>query len=128
MKKDHAIIAGIAVVIAMWAGIAYGTRAGNAAIPPIAFLAGVFLLFCLKNRVDSVIEDDWTRLVEGTAATMSLNATAVLFTLIGLVLITISSPEHNYDQAVYAIAAFLVTQAIAQVAFWLYYTRTLRGS
>lgn len=128
MKKDHAIIAGIAVVIAMCAGIMYGVRAGNAAVPLIAFLGGVFLLFFLKNRVDSVIEDDWTRLVEGKAATMSLNATAVLFTLIGLVLITISSPEHNYDQAVYAIAAFLVTQAIAQVAFWLYYSRTLRGS
>jgi uncharacterized membrane protein len=128
MKKNHAIIAGIAVVIAMCAGTVYGVRAGNAAVPIIAFLAGVFLLFYLKNHVDSVIEDEWTRLVEQKATSMALNTTAVLFTLIGLFLATVSSEGRNYDQAVYAIAAFLIFQAIAQVAFTLYYTRTLRGS
>jgi uncharacterized membrane protein len=128
MKKDHAIIAGIAVVIAMCAGTVYGMRTGNAAIPLTAFLAGVFLLFYLKNHVDSVIEDEWTRLVEQKATSMALNTTAVLFTLIGLFLITVSSPDRNYDQAVYAIAAFLIFQAIAEVAFYLYYKRTLRGS
>jgi uncharacterized membrane protein len=128
MKKNHAIIAGIAVVIAMCAGTLYGVRAGNAAVPIITFLAGVFLLYYLKNHVDSIIEDEWTRLVEQKATSMTLNTTAVLFALIGLFLATVSSPGQNYDQTVYAIAAFLVTQAIAQVAFWLYYTRTLRGS
>jgi len=128
MKKNHAILAGIAVVIAMCAGTAYGVRAGNAAVPIIAFLAGVFLLFYLKNHVDSIIEDEWTRLVEQKATSMALNTTAVLFTLIGLFLATVSSEGRNYDQAVYAIAAFLIFQVIAQVTFTLYYTRTLRGS
>ena len=128
MKKDHAMLAGIAVAIGMCAGIAYGVRAGNAAVPLITFLVGVFLLLILKKRVDSVIEDEWTRLVEQKAASMANNTTAFLFTLLGLFLVTVSSPSQNYDQAVYAIAAFLVTQAVAQVAFTLYYTRTLRGS
>jgi uncharacterized membrane protein len=128
MKKDHAMLAGIAVVIVMCAGIVYGVRAGIAAVPLIAFLAGVLLLFYLKNRVDAVIDDEWTRLVEQKSTSMALNTTAFLFALIGLFLATVSIPGQNYDQAMYAIAAFLVTQAIAQVAFWLYYSRTLRGS
>lgn len=128
MKKKYALLAGIGVVIAMCAGIMYGVREGNTTIPLIAFLAGLFLLFILKNRVDSVIEDEWTRLVEQKSASMALNTTAVLFTLIGLFLATVSSEGRNYDQAVYAIAAFLVTQAIAQVASTLWYTRILRGS
>lgn len=128
MKKDHAILAGIAVIIAMIAGIMYGVRTGNAAIPVAAFLIGVLLLLLLETRVDSVIEDEWTRLVQQKATFMTLNTTVILFTLIGLFLVTVSSPDQNYDQAVYAIAAFLVTQAIAQVVFTLYYTRALRGN
>jgi uncharacterized membrane protein len=128
MKKSHALLAAIAVAIAMCAGIAYGVRAGNAALPLVAFLVGVFLLLILKNRVDPVIGDEWTRLVEQKAAPMTLNTAAVLFAIIGLLLVTVSSPGQNYDQAVYAIAASLVTQTIAQVAFTLCYTRFLHGS
>jgi uncharacterized membrane protein len=128
MQKNHVTIAGIAVVIAMIAGIMYGVWAGNAAVSIFSFLAGAGLLFLLKRSVDAVIEDEWTRLVEQKAANMTLNATAFLFTVIGLLLITVSSPSQNYDQAVYAIAAFLVTQSVVQVATTLWYSHTLRGT
>ena len=128
MRKNHAIIAGVAVVIVMIAGIMYGVREGIAMIPVLAFLGGLAVLYLLKRSVETVIEDEWTGLVEGKAAVMSLNSVAVLFALIGMVLATISTPDRNYDQAMYTIATFLVIQAIAQVAFQLYYTRTLRGT
>lgn len=128
MQKNHALLAGTAVVIAMIAGIMYGVRAGVAAIPVFSFLAGAGLLFFLKRNVSTVIEDEWTVLVEQKAAALTLNATAFLFTVIGLLLITVSSPAQNYDQAVYAIAAFLVIQALLQVATTIYYSRALRGS
>lgn len=128
MQKNHALIAGIVVFIAMIAGIMYGVRAGIAAIPVFSFLAGAGLLFLIKRNVSTVIEDEWTLLVEQKASALTLNVTAFLFTIIGLLLITVSSPEQNYDQAVYAIAAFLVIQAILQVAITFYYSHTLRGS
>jgi uncharacterized membrane protein len=128
MQKNHAIIAGFAVVIAMIAGIIFGVRAGTAAVSVFSFLAGSGLLFLIKRNVTTVIEDEWTRLVEQKSATLTLNATAFLFTVIGLFLITVSSPEQNYDQAVYAVAAFLVTQSLLQVATTLWYSRTLRGT
>ncbi len=128
MKKNHAILAGVAVVIAMVAGIMYGVRAGIPTITVFAFVAALAILYLLKRSVETVIEDEWTRVVEGRAAVMSLNSVAILFTLIGLFLATVSGPDQNYDQAVYAIAAFLITQAVAQVAFTLYYQRTLRGT
>jgi uncharacterized membrane protein len=112
----------------MVAGIMYGVREGIAIVPVFAFLAGLAILFLLKRSIGTVIEDEWTRLVEGRAALMSLNSVAVLFTLIGLFLATVSGPDRNYDQAVYAIAGFLIIQAVAQVAFTLYYRRTLRGT
>ena len=112
----------------MNAGIMYGVKAGNAAIPVFAFLAGVGLLLLIQRNVSTVIEDEWTRLVEQKAANLTLYATMFLFTVIGLFLITVSSPEQNYDQAVYAIAAFLVTQSIILVATMLWYSRTLRGT
>jgi uncharacterized membrane protein len=128
MQKNHATIAGIAVVIAMIAGIMYGVKAGNAAVSVFSFLAGCGLIFLIKRNVNTVIEDEWTRLVEQKAASLTLNAIAFLFTVIGLLLITVSSPEQNYDQAVFSIAAFLITLTIVQVATTLYYSRTLRGT
>lgn len=128
MQKNPATIIGIAVVIAMLAGIMYGVRAGNPAIPVIAFLAGAALLFLLKRNVTSVIEDEWTRLVEQKAANLTMNVTSFLFTVIALVLITVSSPAQNYYQAVYAIAAVLVTLTAGQVLTTMYFSRTLRGT
>jgi len=128
MQKNHAIIAGIVVIIAMNAGIMYGVKAGNAAIPVFAFLAGAGLLLLIQRNVSTVIEDEWTLLVEQKATNLTLYATMFLFTVIGLFLITVSSPEQNYDQAVYAIAAFLVTQSVLLVATTLWYSRSLRGS
>jgi uncharacterized membrane protein len=128
MQKNHATIAGIAVVIAMIAGIMYGVRAGNAPVSVFMFLAGSGLLFVIKRNVSTVIEDEWTLLVEQKAANLTLNATAFLFTVAGLFLITVSSPAQNYDQTVYAIAAFLVIQSILQVVTTLWYTRALRGT
>lgn len=128
MQKNHAYGAGIVVIIAMIAGIMYGVRAGNAAITVFSFLGGAGLLLLLKRNVSTVIEDEWTLLVEQKAAALTLNVTSFFFTVIGLLLITISSPAQNYDQAIYVIAAFLVIQAILQVAITLYYSRKLRGS
>lgn len=128
MEKNPATIAGIAVLIVMTAGIMYGVKAGNPAVPLVVFLACAGLLFLIKRNVTTVIEDEWTRLVEQKAANLALNATAFIFTVIGLFLITISSPSRNYDQAVYTIAAFLVLQTVLQVASTLYYSRTLRGT
>jgi uncharacterized membrane protein len=128
MKKNHATIAGIAIVIAMIAGIMYGVRAGNAAISVISFLACSGLLLLVKRSVDIVIEDEWTLLVEQKAATLTMNLTAFIFTLAGLFLITISSPGQNYDQAAYTIAAFLVTLAVIYVTTTLWYSHQLRGS
>lgn len=128
MQKNHAPLAGIGVVIAMIAGIMYGVRAGNAAISVFAFLAGTGILFLVKRSVDAVIEDEWTMLVEQKAANLTMNATCFLFTVIGLFLITISSPAQNYDQAAFTIAAFLVTLAIIYVATTVWYSHTLRGT
>lgn len=128
MQKNHAIIAGIAVVIGMIAGIVYGVRAGNAVIPVVAFLAGAVLLLLIRRNIGTVIEDEWTLLVEQKAATLTMNATSFLFTVIALFLITLSSREQNYDQAVYAIAAVLVTLTIGQVIATIWYSRTLRGT
>jgi uncharacterized membrane protein len=128
MQKNHATLAGIAVVIVMIAGIMYGVKAGNAAVSVFAFLACAGLLFLIKRSIDTVIEDEWTRLVEQKAATLTMNATCFLFTVIGLILITISSPDHNYDQAAFTIAAFLVTLAIVYVATTVWYSHTLRGT
>lgn len=128
MKPNHATLAGIVIVIGMVAGIMYGVRAGNAAIPLAAFLAGAFLLVMVRRSVSAVIEDEWTRLVGQKAATMTLDVTAFIFTVIGLFLITVSSPGQNYDQAVYAIAAMLVTISVLQVATTAWYTRKLRGN
>ncbi|HPD75382.1 MAG TPA: DUF2178 domain-containing protein [Methanoregulaceae archaeon] len=128
MQKNTAMIAGIAIVIAMIAGIVYGVRAGNPVIPVIAFLAGAGLLFLMKRNVTGVIEDEWTRLVEQKAANLTMNATSFLFTVIALFLITVSNPDQNYDQAVYAIAAVLVSLTIGQVLTTMYYSRTLRGT
>jgi len=128
MQKNHATIAGIAVAVAMIAGIMYGVRAGNAAIPVLSFLAGSGLLFLLKRNVDTVIEDEWTLLVEQKASTMTMNLTSFLFTVIGLFLITISSPEQNYDQAALTIAAILVTLAIVYIATTFWYSHALRGT
>ena len=72
MQKNHAIIAGIAVVIGMIAGIVYGVRAGNAVIPVVAFLAGAVLLLLIRRNIGTVIEDEWTLLVEQKAATLHL--------------------------------------------------------
>jgi uncharacterized membrane protein len=128
MQKNHATLAGIAVVMMMIAGIMYGVKAGNAGVSVFSFLACAGLLFLIKRSVDTVIEDEWTRLVEQKAATLTMNATAFLFTVIGLFLITISSPDHNYDQAALTIAAFLVTLAIVYVATTVWYSHTLRGT
>jgi uncharacterized membrane protein len=128
MQKNHATIAGIAVVVAMIAGIMYGVRAGNAAVPVLSFLAGSLLLFLLRRNVDTVIEDEWTLLVEQKASAMTMNLTSFLFTVIGLFLITISSPERNYDQAALTIAAFLVTLALVYVATTFWYSHALRGT
>jgi uncharacterized membrane protein len=128
MQKNHATIAGIAVVIAMIAGIMYGVRAGNAVVPVVAFLAGSGLLFLIKSNINTVIEDEWTQLVEQKAASLTMNLTSFLFTVIGLFLITISSPEQNYDQAAFTIAAFLITLAIMYIATTLWYSHTLRGT
>lgn len=128
MRKNHAYGAGIVVIIAMIAGIMYGVRAGNPAITVFSFLGGAGLLLLLKRNVSTVIEDEWTLLVEQKAAALTLNVTSFLFTVIGLLLITVSSPAQNYDQAVYVIAAFLVIQAILKVAITVYYSRKLRGS
>jgi uncharacterized membrane protein len=128
MQKNHATIAGIAVVVVMIAGIMYGVRAGNAAIPVFSFFAGFGLLFLIKRNVDTVIEDEWTLLVEQKASTTTMNLTSFLFTVIGLFLITISSPEQNYDQAALSIAAVLVILAIVYIATTLWYSHSLRGN
>lgn len=128
MKENHAILAGIVVMIAMIAGIMYGVKAGNAAISVVAFLACASLLFLIKRSVEVVIEDEWTTLVAQKAATLTLNTTALLFTIVALLLISISSPDQNYDQAAYALAAVLVTISIVQVITTFWYSRTLRGT
>lgn len=127
MKSSHATLAGVAVVTGMCAGIVYGVRAGNAALTITAFLLGVFLLFLVRRSVTTVMEDEWTRLVEGKSASLTLSLAMFLFTIVGLFLVTVSSPEHTYDMAVYAIAGFLVTLSVLQVGTTLYYRRVLRG-
>jgi uncharacterized membrane protein len=128
MQKNHAIIAGIAVVIVMIAGIMFGVKAGYVVVSVFSFLACAGLLFLIKRSVDTVIEDEWTRLVEQKAATLTMNITSFLFTVIGLFLITISSPDNNYDQAALTIAAFLVSLAVMYIATTLWYSHTLRGT
>lgn len=128
MKSSHAIVAGIVVVSCMCAGIMFGVRTGNSAIAVASFIAGSLLVFTLKRNVDTVIEDEWTRVVGLKAASATLNVTAILFTLVGLFLITISSPENNYDQAVFAIATFLVVLSVIYLAMTGYYSRVLRGN
>ncbi len=128
MQKNLATAAGIIVVIAMAAGIVHGVRAGNAAITVFSFLAGLVLLFLLKRGVTAVIEDEWTLLVEQKAAGLSADLTSLIFTITGLILITVSSPVQNYDQAVYAIAAVLVTLAVIRAAAGFWFARSLRGS
>lgn len=128
MQKNHATIAGIAVIVAMIAGIMYGVKTGNAALSVVMFLACSGLLFLIRRNVSTVIEDEWTQLVEQKAANLTMNATSFLFAVIGLFLITISSPEQNYDLAAFTIAAFLVTLAIIYVITTLWYTRVLRGT
>ena len=128
MKSSQATTAGIIVLIGMIAGIMYGVRTGNAVIPLAAFLAGAFLLLVIKRSVSTVIEDEFTRLVEQKAATVALNATSLIFTIIGLFLITVSNPQQNYDMAVYAIASMLVTIFVLYVAASIWYSQKLRGN
>lgn len=128
MQKDHATLAAIAVVLAKVAGVMYGVRTGNAAISVLSFLACFGLLFLIKRNISTVIEDEWTLLVEQKAANLAMNLTGFLFTVIGLFLITISSPAQNYDQAVYAIAACLITLSVMYVTATLWYSHTLRGT
>jgi uncharacterized membrane protein len=128
MQKNHATITGIVVFVAMTAGIMYGVRAGNPVVSVFSFLAGAVLISLLKRGVDSVIEDEWTRLVEQKTANLTMNVTSILFAIIGLVLITISGPGQNFDQAVFAIAGFLITLAIVHIATTIYYSHILRGN
>lgn len=128
MKPNQSTFVGIIVVIGMCGGIMYGVTLGNTVVSLSAFLLGSFLLFMIKRSVDSVIEDEWTKLVEQKASAMTMNITAFVFTLVGLYLITVSSPEQNYDLAVFAIAAFLITLVGLYTAMTFYYTRTLRGN
>lgn len=127
MKSGHATIVGIIVLAGMVAGIMYGVKTDNAAIPPAAFLAGAFLLLLIKRSVSTVIEDEFTRLVEQKAATMTLNVTSFAFTVIGLILITISGPGNDYYMAVYAIAAMLITISALYAATSIWYSRHLRA-
>ncbi len=127
MQKNHAIIAGTICFIAMMAGVMYGVTSGIAAIAVISMCVAGVLIWYLKRSVSPVIEDEWTSLVGLKAASLTLNATAILFAVIGIVLITASSPGNNYDQAGLTIAAVLVTLAIVYVATSVYYSHTLRG-
>ncbi|MFA4861254.1 DUF2178 domain-containing protein [Methanoregula sp.] len=128
MQKNHATIAGIICFIAMIAGVMYGVKSGIAAIAIISMCAAGLLIWYLKRSVSPVIEDEWTNLVGQKAASLTMNATAILFAVIGIILITVSSPENNYDQAGLTIAAFLVTLAILYIATSIWYSHTLRGN
>jgi uncharacterized membrane protein len=128
MQKNHAILAGIICFIAMMAGVMYGVKNGNAAIAVVSMLACGVLLWHIKRSVSPIIEDEWTALVDQKAASLTLNATAILFAVIGIVLMTASGPGQDYDQAAFAIAAFLVTLAVVYIATTLWYSHTLRGT
>jgi uncharacterized membrane protein len=128
MQKNHATIAGIVGFIAMIAGVMYGVKSGIAAIAVVSMCAAGLLIWYLKRSVSPVIEDEWTSLVGQKAASLTLSITAILFAVIGIVLITASSPANNYDQAGLTIATFLVTLAIVYVATSVYYSHTLRGN
>ena len=128
MQKNHAILAGIICFIATMAGVMYGVKNGNAAIAVVSMLACTVLLWHITRSVSPVIEDEWTVLVEQKAAYLTLNATAILFAVIGIVLMTVSGPGQDYDQAAFAIAAFLVTLAVVYIATTLWYSHTLRGT
>jgi uncharacterized membrane protein len=128
MQKNHATLAGIVCFIVTMAGVMYGVKIGNSAIAVVSMLAGGVLLWHIKRSVSPIIEDEWTALVEQKAASLTLNATAILFAVIGIVLMTASGPGQNYDQAAFAIAAFLVTLAVVYIATTLWYSHTLRGT
>lgn len=128
MQKNHATLAGIICFIVTMAGVMYGVKIGNAAIAVVSMLVCGVLLWHIKRSVSPVIEDEWTALVEQKAASLTLNATAILFAIIGIVLMTASGPGQDYDQAAFAIAAFLVTLAVVYIATTLWYSHTLRGT
>jgi uncharacterized membrane protein len=128
MQKNHATLAGIVCFIVTMAGVMYGVKIGNSAIAVVSMLAGGVLLWHIKRSGSPIIEDEWTALVEQKAASLTLNATAILFAVIGIVLMTASGPGQNYDQAAFAIAAFLVTLAVVYIATTLWYSHTLRGT
>lgn len=128
MQKNHAIIAGTICFIAMMAGVMYGVKSGIAAIAVVSMCVAGILIWYLKRSVSPVIEDEWTSLVGQKSASLTLNVTAILFAVIGIVLITASSPGNNYDQAGLTIAAFLVTLSIVYLMTSVYYSHTLRGN
>lgn len=128
MQKNHAILIGILCFIAMIAGVMYGVKTGIAAIAIISMLAEGLVIWYLKKSVSPVIEDEWTVLVEQKASTLTLNVTAILFAVIGIILITASGPGQDYDQAAFTIAAFLVTLAIVYIATTVWYSHALRGN
>jgi uncharacterized membrane protein len=128
MQKNHATIVGILCFIAMIAGVMFGVKTGIAAIAIVSLCAAGILLWYLKKNVSPVIEDEWTNLVGLKAASLAMNVTAIIFAVIGIILITASSPENNYDQAGLTIAAFLVTLAIVYVASSVWYSHALRGT
>ena len=128
MQKNHATLAGIICFIVTMAGVMYGVKIGNSAIAVVSMLACGVLLWHIKRSVSPIIEDEWTALVEQKAASLTLNATAILFAVIGIVLMTASGPGQDYDQAAFAIAAFLVTLAVVYIATTLWYSHTLRGT
>jgi uncharacterized membrane protein len=128
LQKNHATLIGIVGFIAMIAGVMYGVKSGIAAIAVVSMCAAGILIWYLKRSVSPVIEDEWTSLVGQKAASLTMNITAILFAVIGIILLTASSPGNNYDQVGLTIAAFLVTLAIVYVATSVYYSHTLRGN
>ena len=128
MQKNHALLAGILCFIAMIAGVMYGVKSGNIAVAVLSLLAEGVVIWHLKKSVSPVIEDEWTTLVAQKASALTLNTTAILFAVIGIILMTISGPGQDYDQAALAIAAFLVTLSIVYLATTVYYSHTLRGN
>ncbi len=118
-----------AVTMALGGVMGASIAAGNAIIPPLALVAGMALMYALRQRVDEVMEDERLYAIAEKAAWRAFQLCSVGFALAGGMLTALGIGEHpglKLPGQVLSFAACCLL--LTYIAFQRHYSRMYWGA